>query len=250
MPRNFTRRQFVATAGGLLGLALGKPVRAAAGPPEGGATELPPRGIVLFQGDSITDGWRDRKVVSANQGAGLGTGYAFLVAAGVLRAHPEAKLRFYNRGAGGSRTPDLLARWEAETLALKPDVISILIGVNDFWHKLDRGYTGTVSDYESQYTSLLQQTRRALPRSRIVVMEPFVLRWGVVNEKWFPEFDQRRAVAARVARQSGATFVPLQDMFLELAKTSSPAYWVWDGAHPTPAGDAAIAERWRQVVGV
>src|SRR5439155_7920830 len=88
-----------------------------------------------------------------------------------------------------------------------PDVLSILIGVNDFWHKLSSGYTGTVEDYEHQYTALLDDTRRALPRTRLIVLEPFVLRCGAVDDRWFPEFDQRRAAAGRVAGR--ATLVEL-----------------------------------------
>ncbi|HEV8374809.1 MAG TPA: GDSL-type esterase/lipase family protein [Candidatus Polarisedimenticolia bacterium] len=251
MSKVLTRRQFVATTAGLLGLALGDSQAASSPPPDARASGAPaPRTVVLFQGDSITDAWRDRKVVSANQGAGLGTGYAFLIAAGALRDHPEARLRFFNRGIGGSRLPDLQARWDAEALALRPNIVSIMIGVNDFWHKLTRGYTGTVADYEKQYTALLQRTRQALPKARIVVIEPFVLRCGEIDERWFPEFDQRQAVAARVAKRSGATYVPLQEMLTSLARETSPEYWAWDGAHPTAAGDAAIAERWRQVVGL
>ena len=250
MRKALTRREFVATTGGILGLALTGPLRAAQADGTKPAPRSHGRTIVVFQGDSITDGWRDRKVVSANQGAGLGTAYPLLVAAAALRAHPEAGLQFYNRGVGMSRVLDLHARWEEDTLALKPDLVSILIGVNDLWHKLTRGFTGTVADYERDYSALLERTRGALPKARLVVMEPFALRCGDVNEKWFPEFDERRAAAARIAKKAGATLVPLQEMFDGLAAEGSAKYWAWDGAHPTPAGDAAIAERWRQVVGL
>jgi lysophospholipase L1-like esterase len=130
-------------------------------------------------------------------------------------------------------------------VALAPDVLSILIGVNDFWHKLSSGYTGTVEDYEHQYIALLDDTRRALPRVRLIVLEPFVLRCGAVDDRWFPEFDQRRAAAEQVARRAGAAFVPLQQVFNDLARRSTPQYWAADGVHPTPAGHAAIAEQWR-----
>jgi lysophospholipase L1-like esterase len=82
------------------------------------------------------------------------------------------------------------------------------------------------------------------------VLEPFVLRTGNVTDRWFPEFDQRRAAAARVATNAGATFVPLQPMFDELATKAPPSYWLMDGVHPTPAGHAAIAARLRAVLGV
>jgi len=250
MRKSLTRREFVVSAGGVIGLAFSGPLRA--GPQTGGkqASATPGRTVVVFQGDSITDGWRNRKVVSANQAVGLGTGYPLLVAAAALRAHPEAGLQFFNRGVGMSRVLDLHARWKPDTLALKPDILSILIGVNDFWHKLTRGFTGTVADYERDYAALLARTRQALPKTRLVVMEPFALLCGDVDKTWFPEFDERRSATARVAASVGATFLPLQEMFDGLAARRSPTYWTWDGAHPTPAGDAAIAERWRDVVGL
>jgi lysophospholipase L1-like esterase len=203
--------------------------------------------VVLFQGDSITDCGRDRAAGDPNRAAALGNGYALLVASAELAAHPRSGLKIYNRGVSGNKVPDLEQRWAADTLALQPDVLSVLIGVNDFWQK-QRGYTGTVADYESGYAALLRATRQALPRVRLVVIEPFVLRCGAVDASWFPEFDERRAAAARVARQANATFVPMQDKFTELASRTSPEYWAADGVHPTPAGHGVIAERWRRAV--
>jgi lysophospholipase L1-like esterase len=209
----------------------------------------PPAGtVVLFQGDSITDCGRDRAAADPNRAGALGTGYPLLIASAELAAHPESGITFYNRGVSGNKVPDLEQRWAADTLALKPDVLSILIGVNDFWHTKTHGYTGTVADYETGFAALLKATRQALPAVRLVVLEPFVLRCGAVDASWFPEFDERRAAAARVARQANATFVALHDRFTELAAHTSPEYWAADGVHPTPAGHAVIAERWRAAV--
>lgn len=207
-------------------------------------------GVVLFQGDSITDCGRDRNSKDANAAGALGSGYPLLVAAASLAAHPDRGLRFFNRGISGNKVPDLQERWRADALDLQPDVMSILIGVNDFWHKLDHGYTGTVQDYEQQYTALLDETRRALPRTQIIVLEPFVLRCGAVTARWFPEFDQRRAAAARVASKARVTFVPLQPVFDQKTRSSRPEYWAADGVHPTPAGHALIAEQWRRAAHV
>jgi lysophospholipase L1-like esterase len=80
------------------------------------------------------------------------------------------------------------------------------------------------------------------------VIEPFVLRVGAVDAGWFPEFDERRAAAARVARQVNATFIPMQDALTQMAARTSPEYWAADGVHPTPAGHGLIAERWRRAV--
>ena len=203
--------------------------------------------VILFQGDSITDCGRNRTVGDPNATAALGTGYPLLVASAELAEHPERSLKFYNRGISGNKVPDLEQRWADDALALEPQVLSVLVGVNDFWHK-QRGYTGTVADYETGLAALLQRTRQALPAVRLVVLEPFVLRCGAVDASWFPEFDERRAAAARVARRVNATFVPLHGRFTKLASRSSPEYWAADGVHPTPAGHALIAERWRRAV--
>jgi lysophospholipase L1-like esterase len=204
--------------------------------------------VILFQGDSVTDCGRNRAVADPNLAGPLGTGYPLLVASAELAAHPASGLKFYNRGVSGNKVPDLEKRWAADTIALQPDVLSILIGVNDYWHTKTHGYTGTVADYETGFAALLQATRQALPSVRLVVIEPFVLRCGAVDASWFPEFDERRAAVARVARQVHATFVPMQARFTELAARSTPQYWAADGVHPTAAGHGVIAERWRRAV--
>lgn len=246
------RREFVATTGALLGAALVPssllhPRGRASGHERGPAADGP---TILFQGDSITDCGRNRKVDQPNAGPALGTGYPLLVASEVLDAHPDAGLRFFNRGVSGDKVPDLAKRWDADTIALRPDVLSILIGVNDYWARSKHGYTGTPRDYEEGYDALLARTRAALPQVRLVILEPFVLRFGAVDASWFPEFDERRAIAARVAQRAGATYVALQAMFDDLARKAPPEHWLIDGVHPTPAGHAAIAEQWRRAVGL
>src|SRR2546430_7858816 len=238
MTTDLTRRDFIATTAALVGAAVVAP-RLEARDARNGT-------VVLFQGDSITDAGRDAQSPDANSAGALGNGYPYLVAAAALAAHPDRALRFYNRGVSGNKVPDLEQRWSTDTVALRPDVLSILVGVNDFGHKLSKGYSGTVQQYEDQYVSLLDQTRRALPRVLLLVLEPFVLRCGAVDERWFPEFDERRSAARRVAQHAGASFVPLQAVFDELAKKGAPQYWAADGVHPTPAGHAVIAEQWRR----
>ena len=201
--------------------------------------------VVLFQGDSITDAGRSRTNLNVNATAALGNGYPLLIAAALLESQPVAGWQFYNRGVSGNKVPDLDARWAVDALAIQPHVLSVLVGVNDFWHTKTNGYTGTTADYETQLAALLARTRAALPTVRLVVLEPFVLRLGAVDASWFPSFDDRRAAAARVAAAASATWVPLQQPFDVAAKVTGPAYWAADGVHPTAAGHALIAERWR-----
>jgi lysophospholipase L1-like esterase len=218
--------------------------------PSGGKGGLiGPGSIVLFQGDSITDAGRDRKGEgNANNARALGTGYAFLTAAPLLANYCDAKLTIYNRGISGNKVFQLADRWDKDCIALKPDVVSILIGVNDIWHKLDGRYDGTIEIYERDYRALLERTRRELPGVKLVICEPFVLRCGAVNEKWFPEFDGYRAAAKRVATTFDAVFVPFQTMFDKAVRTTPPNYWAGDGVHPTIAGAELMAQEWLKAV--
>ncbi|HET7791443.1 MAG TPA: SGNH/GDSL hydrolase family protein [Gemmatimonadales bacterium] len=239
-PSDITRRDFLASAGATVALAgLAGDLRLPA--PRG---RLKSGSVVLFQGDSITDAGRKRENANPNQADALGLGYPLLIAASILHAHAEQGIKIWNRGVSGNKVPDLAARWQGDTLDLQPDVLSILIGVNDFWHKLLNGYTGTVRDYESGFAALLDQTRAARPGIKLVVIEPFVLHTGSVTDQWFPEFDERRAAARRVAEGAGARFLPAQRMFDELIRRAPPSYWAADGVHPTVAGHGAIARLW------
>jgi lysophospholipase L1-like esterase len=205
--------------------------------------------VILFQGDSITDAGRKRNVAAANSDAALGRGYAWLSAARLLIAEPDKKLKIYNRGVSGNKVYQLAERWQTDCLDLKPDVLSILIGVNDFWHKLKHGYEGTLQKYETDYQALIKQTKDALPRVKLVICEPFVLKAGSVDDSWFPEFNRYREAARRVADGAGAVFVPFQRMFDAAAKIAPPGLWAADGVHPTCDGASIMAEWWLKAVG-
>ena len=217
-----------------------------------GETALSDGATVLFQGDSITDARRDRRTQGqANNPRAMGDGYPMLIGCELLRDHPTLGLRVFNRGISGNKVPDLQTRWQADCLDMKPSVLSILIGVNDIWHKLNGRYEGTVADYQREFTELLTETRQALPKTTIVVCEPFVLRCGAVKENWFPEFDERRAAAKEVATAAKTLWVPFQTMFDEaVAAGSQPQYWAADGVHPSMAGHSLMAKAWRAVVGI
>lgn len=204
--------------------------------------------VLLFQGDSITDAGRNRRHGGPNNAGAMGRGYPFLVGSWLLATRKDPKLRIYNRGISGHKVPDLQKRWQKDTIDLKPDVLSILIGVNDIWHKLAGRYNGTVADYEKGFNELLDQTREALPDTRLVICEPFVLRCGAVNDKWFPEFDQRRTAAMRVAEKAKATWVPFQEIFDEAIKDAPAAFWAGDGVHPSMAGHMQMAIAWLDAV--
>jgi lysophospholipase L1-like esterase len=210
---------------------------------------IKPGDVVLFQGDSITDMGRKREVSEPNNEAGLGSGYPWFAASQMLVDSPEAGLKIFNRGVSGNKVYQLAERWQADCLDLKPNVLSILIGVNDYWHKHKHNYDGTLEKYEGDYRALIKRTKDALPEVRLILCEPFTLKVGAVDDTWFPEFDGYREAAKRVAHDVGAVFVPYQTMFDAAVKVAPAATWAADGVHPTPSGAALMAHWWLKAAG-
>jgi lysophospholipase L1-like esterase len=204
---------------------------------------------ILFQGDSITDSGRDRRSQNnANAPRAMGTGYVLLAASQLLDEHSKVKPKIYNRGISGNKVFQLAERWDDDCIALKPGVVSILVGVNDYWHISKHGYEGTVETYEKDYRALLQRTHRELPDATLVVCEPFVLRCGEVEQSWFPAFDGYRAAAKKIAAECKAIFVPFQSIFNKATRSAPAQYWAADGVHPTLAGAHLMAKAWIKAV--
>lgn len=204
---------------------------------------------ILFQGDSITDAGRKKDDAGFNTSAVLGSGYAMLAAAEMLHNHPAQNLKIYNRGISGNKVYQLAERWEEDCISLKPDVLSILIGVNDFWHKLNGNYDGTVKKYLDDYKALLDQTKQKLPEVQLIVGEPFAVS-GVkaVDEKWYPAFNDYRAAAKEIAGNFNAVFIPYQSVFDKAQQSAPGVYWTHDGVHTTLAGARLMAAAWLAAV--
>ena len=202
---------------------------------------------ILFQGDSITDAGRGREATKAN--TQLGSGYAFIAASEMLFKHPEKNLLFQNRGISGNRVVDLYARWKIDAINLAPDIISIMIGVNDTWHEYGTQNGVEPERYELIYRMLLDWTLKELPNVQFVLMEPFCLVTGeAVTEDWLLEMGERAAIVKNLAEDYNAVFVPLQDKFNAALEQAPVSYWLGDGVHPAPAGCALIAEAWMEAV--
>ncbi|WP_437187318.1 SGNH/GDSL hydrolase family protein [Planctomicrobium sp. SH668] len=244
--RNFLTTSFVTGTSALAaGLAVTQPSLAA----ESHYGLIQPGSTILFQGDSITDAGRSRETAGTpNIASTMGGGYASMAAAHLLVDHADSELKIFNRGISGNKVPDLAARWDADCLALKPDVLSILIGVNDIWHKRNGNYQGTLESYETGYRELLKRTFDQLPDLKLVICEPFVLKSGAVDDSWFPEFDGYREVAKKIAEEFKAVFVPFQSHFDNAISFAEAKHWAGDGVHPSPFGSALMAHEWVRAV--
>ncbi len=204
---------------------------------------------VLFQGDSITDAGREKEQELPNNSRSFGSGYAFLAASALLNALPEKQLTIYNRGISGNKVYQLAERWQKDCLDLKPDVLSILIGVNDYWHMRNGNYDGTLEVYENDYRALLQLTKEKLPQVKLVICQPFaVTNTSAVDETWVEPIKGYQAVAKKLAGEFDTLWVPFQEVFDEAVKHAPATYWTGDGVHPAMPGAQLMAEAWLRVV--
>lgn len=201
---------------------------------------------LLFQGDSITDMNRGRNESDRNHY--LGHSYVYLIAARLLVERPEDKLEFFNRGVGSSTMPDMVKRWEKETIGSKPDLVSVLFGVND----VRRFMQGTTPEqWEADYRSLLDATRKANPKTEFVLLDPFVVPSGPLKKpeefkKWRAEIDRMLPIVEKLSKDFNAVHIKTQAIFDAAAMVAPPEHWIWDGIHPLPQGHELIARNWLQ----
>lgn len=249
--RNNNRRSFIkkTALGGLIAVSMPEILSAAMAPSGSEKNTLGKDNVVLFQGDSITDSGRNRDDNSYNNPSVLGSGYAMLAGAALIEKYASLNLKVYNKGVSGNKVFELAERWDKDSLDIKPDILSILIGVNDIWHKLEGNYNGTVEIYRNDYIALLERTRKALPNVKLIICEPFAIP-GVkaVDDKWYPEFYSYQKAAMEIAAQFKATFIPYQRIYNEAITRAPGAYWTGDGVHPTLAGAQLMAQAWINVI--
>lgn len=211
---------------------------------------ISPQDVVLFQGDSITDAGRVREDPQPNDRDALGHGYPRLAAARLLCDQPGVTV--HNRGISGNLVTDLALRWDDDAFALQPTVISILIGVNDTWHGVAKHTPEqgtTLPEFDRVYRNLLQETRDRLPKAKLVIGEPFVLECGAVLEMNFhPDIEARIELVHAIAKDYADVFVPFQSVFNDAIQRAEPAYWAFDGVHPTLAGHQLMADAWLEAV--
>lgn len=201
--------------------------------------------VFLFQGDSITDGNRGR---DADPNHIMGHGYAFAVASRVGADFSESGFTFYNRGISGNKISDLQKRWQTDTLDLKPDVLSILIGINDTHTLVNKPDEATsIEAFEKIYRDLLTESRRLNSQLILVLGLPFAFLGSRTKEKWaFWQEDtlKRQVIIRKLAAEFNAILLDYQSLFDKIIKKPNLEYWIWDGIHPSVFGHEMMARLW------
>lgn len=202
--------------------------------------------VFLFQGDSITDGNRGR---SPDPNHILGHGYAFSIAGRVGADFAESNHSFYNRGISGNRVTDLKNRWQADTLDIRPDVLSILIGINDTSMLVNKPEVGDpdIDLFETTYRDILTQTKKQNPDTLFVLCLPFVYAVSKVKDNWEKYNDTVASLTVRIkklASEFNTVVVDFPAVFDKAIKRAPVEYWIWDGIHPTVPGHELMAREW------
>lgn len=201
---------------------------------------------VLFQGDSITDCGRDRNDISS-----LGCGYPDKVAKIYNALFADNGVKFVNKGVSGDRTKDVLARYKTDILDIKPDFISILIGINDVWRRYDDAKDPTPAEkFRENYETILKNIKRDLPATKIMIIEPFLL-YNAEKYSWHEDLDPKLLVVRELAAKYADYYISLNGIFagLEII-TYKPEELSGDGVHPEDLGHRIIALEYLKTLGI
>ena len=206
---------------------------------------LKPYSTVLFQGDSVTDCGRNKET-----GTDLGQGYPAKIAAVWENLFPSSGIHFINRGISGNRVADLLSRYEKDFRDLKPDLISILIGINDTWRRYDKNDPTDARVFGERYRTLLTGLKKDLPHAAILIIEPFLLGSKPERNLWREDLDPKIQVIRGLAKEYADFYLPLDGILTRYAvEGTSEIDMAADGVHPTPLGHGIIASEWIRCLG-
>ena len=198
---------------------------------------------IVFQGDSITDAGRDRRNYHD-----MGYGYPKYAAEQISKLFPDTEIEFINQGIGGNRTCQLFDRLYPDAIEFQPDIISILIGINDIWHRHDEKRIETTdAQVATNYRAILERIRRQT-NAKIVMLSPFLLD-NEKKEAWRPELESILTIVRELADEFADAYVPLNELFAEALKNQpTPQYYSPDGVHPNEAGARFIGEHYARAV--
>lgn len=192
---------------------------------------------ILFQGDSVTDAGRDR-----SDPHDMGNGYPRYASAMIQDSFPDTEFEFIDLGISGNRTEHLVERMEADFIEIQPDIVSILIGVNDVWHHYAFEYVETTDEqFESNYRTLLDAIK-SRTSARILMIQPFLLETvDSAKQELCEELARKQAIVKKLADEYADAYLPLDEVLHSMTE-EEPAYYAADGVHPTPDGACCIGE--------
>lgn len=202
--------------------------------------KIPAGARLVCIGDSVTDCERARPVGEGLFGA-IGKGYVGYVDALLMSAYPERKIRVTNVGSSGNTVRDLAARWQADVLDLKPDWLSVMIGINDVWRQFDLPRQSNIvalDEYERTLDELCAQTRSQV--QGLILMTPFFIE-SLVADAMRARMDEYGQVVKRVAARHNAIFVDTQAAFNAFLEHHHSAEVAWDRVHPNHIGHMILA---------
>ena len=200
---------------------------------------------ILFQGDSITDAGRDYSDYHE-----LGQGYPKYAAELIRDRFDDPKngtIEFINLGISGHRTRDLRARWQKDCIDLQPDIVSIMIGINDTWRSFDSNDPTPVEEFEDNYRYLLSEIK-AHTNAKILLLEPYVLPDVPAKDAWRADLDPKIQAVRRLAREFADAYIPTDGLFAAACVQQEPSHWSGDGVHPNENGSRFIAAYYAKAV--
>ncbi|RYG73945.1 GDSL family lipase [bacterium] len=209
------------------------------------ALMLSPNDHVLFYGDSITDAGRQYDALPGEP-SGWGYGYVHQIAARLSCDLADYNLSFSNKGISGNRVYDIEERLERDVLALEPDFVSILIGINDTWRRYDSKVISETDAFAASYARILEKLESA--GIQAILLEPFLLPVPKDRHSWREDLNPKIDAIRNLAREFGTPYVPLDGLFAAASAKREASFWLPDGVHPSPMGHALIAQAWIEAI--
>jgi acyl-CoA thioesterase I len=203
--------------------------------------QIRPATRLLFTGDSITEAGRDNATPNS-----LGNGFVRMVSDSIAAGRADVGARVFNTGIGGHRIRDLHRRWNNDALALRPHVVTVLIGINDVSRRYDTGDVTTCEEFRHSYADLLRST--AAIGAHVVLIEPFLLPVNQDQVRWREDLDPKIAAVRQLAREFETDLIAADNRFAQTAQATGPTRWCPDGVHPSVAGHQLIAEAWLELL--
>jgi len=189
---------------------------------------------ILFLGDSITDWGRSRP-----DGKRLGDGYVKLVADDLQSRHPDIDFDFTNTGISGDRTKDILERIRPDMVDRRPDLVVLMIGINDVWRRYDRNDPTTQAQFSKNYRAILDAIQKDA-KAKVILLEPFLV--DVPDKPFRPDLAPKVASVRLIAATRRLPLIRLDERFRQAAKDRAPLFYAGDGIHPSPEGARFIAD--------